>query len=233
MLTITLKDIREHQPCVPGWEKLLAYLGKTRADDKTLPLETILESNGIKDAIWALRAVDEKYDNAVRLFNCKCARYVLDIFEKKYPEDQRPRKAIEASEKYAHGLIGEEELDSAWHTSWGAKTAAKAAAKSAAWAAAEAASCAFAAADCQAAAGASSWAATVAASWAATEAAAWAATEAPSWAATEAASWAAAEAGAKAAAEAAWSFFENELIRLCRLEGEYGEVVQEGGASHA
>lgn len=54
----TLNKIREHSPCKSGWEKLLNTLGKTKADDEELELLTILDSNGIQDAIWCFRAVD-------------------------------------------------------------------------------------------------------------------------------------------------------------------------------
>ena len=41
-----------------GWmEKLLSNLGKTAADDEPLSLITILDSNGLDDAPWCLRAV--------------------------------------------------------------------------------------------------------------------------------------------------------------------------------
>ena len=53
----TLNAIREHSPCCDGWEKLLAHLGKTRADGAPLALATILNSNGLYDALWCLRAL--------------------------------------------------------------------------------------------------------------------------------------------------------------------------------
>ena len=155
MLTTTLKAIKAKGPCEDGWRKLLAGLNKKHSDNKILLLETILEINGIEDAVWALRAIDEKYDNSVRLFNCFCAKYVLDIFEKKYPEDKRARKAIETAEKFAWGEASEEELVAAWSAAWSA-------ARDAAW---------------------------------------------------------------TVARDAAWDHFKQEFIRLCRLEGEYGEVI--------
>jgi len=48
----TLNEIREHSPCKEGWEKLLAHLGKTKADAEPLHLLTVLESNGLDDALW-------------------------------------------------------------------------------------------------------------------------------------------------------------------------------------
>ena len=54
--TTTLAEIRAEGPCREGWEKLLAHLGKTKADDAPLSLLTVLNSNGLDDALWCLRA---------------------------------------------------------------------------------------------------------------------------------------------------------------------------------
>ena len=122
----TLTEIREHSPCTSGWSKLLKSLGKTHADDEPLALEHILDSNGLDDALWALRAV-KGHDKDLRLFACQCARLVLPIYEEKYPEDNRPRKAIEAAEKFALGRIDEAELEKAARAAADATDAARAA----------------------------------------------------------------------------------------------------------
>ena len=109
----TLNEIREHSPCSGGWSKLLKSLDKTHADDEPLAWERILDSNGLDDALWALRAVKGQ-DKALRLFACQCARLVLPIYEKQYPDDNRPRKAIEAAEAFALGQIGKAELEKAY-----------------------------------------------------------------------------------------------------------------------
>ncbi|MCA6423836.1 MAG: hypothetical protein IM568_13640, partial [Flavobacterium sp.] len=51
-MTTTLNKIKAHSPCKDGWDKLLNHLGKTHADDEPLSIATILQSNGIKDALW-------------------------------------------------------------------------------------------------------------------------------------------------------------------------------------
>ena len=53
-------------------------------------------------------------DKIARLFACDCAERTLPIFEKKYPEDKRPRQAIEAARKFANGEATQKELDAAW-----------------------------------------------------------------------------------------------------------------------
>ena len=162
----TLNKIKEHSPCKEGWEKLLDHLNKTQSDDEPLELRTILESNGLDDTIWAFRAVEGK-DKEIRLFAADCAELVLPIYEKHYPNDNRPRLAIQAARDYANGLITIEKL-----------AAARAAARDAAW---------DAAGD---AARAAAWAAARAAAWDAARAAAWDAAWDAAGDAARAAAWA-------------------------------------------
>lgn len=143
----TLNKIKEHSPCKEGWEKLLNYLLKTEADDEVLELRTILESNGVEDTIWAMRAAEGK-NKEIRLFAADCAELVLPIFEKEYPNDDRARKAIQAARDYANALINAEQL-----------AAAENAAADAVWAAWAAWSAGDAARDASDAAGAAAWAA--------------------------------------------------------------------------
>lgn len=91
--TTTLNAIRAKSPCASGWTKLLAHLGKTAADDEPLHLLTILDSNGLDDALWVLQytGCDERLS---RHFGAWCAEQVLHIFEAERPDDQRPRLAI-------------------------------------------------------------------------------------------------------------------------------------------
>lgn len=128
----TLNKIRAHSPCTTGWEKLLRNLGKTKADDEPLALTTILESNGLDDALWCLRAVDG-HEREMRLFGVDCARSVQHLMT-----DKRSLDALDVAERFANGLATQAELAAAW--------AALAAALTAAWAAARAADAAAAAA---------------------------------------------------------------------------------------
>ena len=142
----TLTEIREHSPCSAGWSKLLKSLDKSHADDEPLALEHVLDSNGLDDALWALRAV-KGHEKDLRLFACQCARLALPVFEEKYLEDDRPRKAIEAAEAFALGQIDEDELEKATRAADAATRAAYVAADAATRAAYAAALAAYAAAD--------------------------------------------------------------------------------------
>jgi len=91
--TTTLSRIREAQPCREGWEKLLAHLGKTKADDEPLQLMTVLDSNGLDDALWVLSYAMPD-DRLARHFQAWCAEQVLHIFEAERPNDMRVRDQI-------------------------------------------------------------------------------------------------------------------------------------------
>ena len=124
----TLNKIRAHSPCEEGWEKLLKHLGKTKADDEPLSLLTILDSNGLDDALWCLRAVEGR-DKEIRLYAVWCARQVQHLIQ-----DTRSLAALDVAERYANGEATVEELDAARDAAPGsALGAALGAAWGAAW----------------------------------------------------------------------------------------------------
>jgi hypothetical protein len=67
--------------------------------------------------------VDTWNEKTLRLFAADCAEHVLGIYEKQYPKDDRPRKAIQAARDFANGLI-----DAAAYADYAANAAAAAAA---------------------------------------------------------------------------------------------------------
>ena len=134
MITTTLNHIRSHKPCADGWAKLLKHLGKTCADDEPLPFATILESNGLDDALWCCRA-EPQYAREWRLFAVWCARQVQHLMT-----DQRSIDALDVAERHAIGQATDAELETARAAAWDAAgAAAGAAAEAAAGAAADAA----------------------------------------------------------------------------------------------
>lgn len=76
MITTTLDEIMGHDPCNRGYITLLRGLNKPYAnnDHDPLPLTTILEINGLDDAVWALRCIDQPH--LIRKFAVLCAREV-------------------------------------------------------------------------------------------------------------------------------------------------------------
>lgn len=209
MIYTTLKKIRQFSPCEGGWKQLMTHLNKTKADDEKLDFKTILQAVGIKDTLWCLRTQDFKdyYKFIVRV-----AYSVLPIYENKYPDDNRPRLAIEAVEKFIKGEISKEELKEARAADADAAWNATAAAASLAAAAADAARASWTAADADAA-----WAAAAADAARATAWSAWAAADAAwtadaAWAADAAWSALAADAG-RDTAWSAWGTAEYEKLK--------------------
>ena len=173
--TTTLAAIRAASPCESGWKKLLAALGKTKADSEPLDLLTVLNSNGLDDALWVMSfAMPDA--RLARHFQAWCAEQVLHIFEAVRPDDRRVRDQIEMlrrddatkAERDAARAAAWAARDAAWASAWAsardAAEAARDAADAAAWASAEAAARAAAWASAEAAeaaaeaADASAWA---------------------------------------------------------------------------
>ena len=160
MIYTTLNRIREHSPCADGWRKLLTHLGEI---DLHAPLaySTILDSNGLHDALWCLRA-EPQHSAIWRMFAVRCARRVQHLMT-----DERSILALDVAERHAHGLATDSELDAA-------RAAARAAAWSPAWDAAWS----------------PAWAAAWSPAWAAAWAAVWSPVWATAWGPTWATAWA-------------------------------------------
>ena len=141
---VTLADLRRAGACFDGYNKLVRSIqGRefSEADseresyirfrhDAPIGLTDILESNGLNDALWALRCVPG-VDRDARLFAVWCAREVEHLMT-----DRRSKDALDVAERFANGDATKEEMVAAWDA---AGAAARAAAGAAAWAAARAA----------------------------------------------------------------------------------------------
>lgn len=103
----TLNAINIGQMPAGGGARLLTYLGKTAPDDEPLPLVTILNSNGLEDALWALRTVTGE-DARIRRYAVWCARQVQHLMT-----DPRSVAALDVAERYADGLATDNELHTA------------------------------------------------------------------------------------------------------------------------
>jgi hypothetical protein len=148
--TTTLSRIRDAKPCEDGWAKLLKHLGKTKADDEPLELLTVLESNGLDDALWVLSYAMPD-DRLARHFQAWCVEQVLHIFEARYPDDTRVRDQIamlrndDATDEerfHVRTAVGAAAWDASEDAAWVAARDAAwdvsgAAARAAVWAAAE------------------------------------------------------------------------------------------------
>ena len=143
--TTTLNIIRAARPCEGGWATLLKGLSKTSGDNEPLPLLTILDINGLDDALWCIDA-DPALERIKRHYQAWCAEQVLHLFEAERPGDMRVREQIAmlrnddatpGQRAAARDAAWAAERDAARNAAWDAARAdARAAARNAAWAAA-------------------------------------------------------------------------------------------------
>ena len=127
--TTTLNAIRAANPCADGWTKLLSHLDKIKADDEPLDLLTVLDSNGLDDALWVLSYAMPD-DRLARHFQAWCAEQVVHHFEAERPDDYRVRNQIamlrsdEASDEEraaARAAAWAAARDAAWDAAWAAQ----------------------------------------------------------------------------------------------------------------
>lgn len=118
MITTTLNALVKHGLYAkPGchdtnWHKLLAHLGKTEADDEPLALETILDTNGLCDALSCARVCPE-HDRLWRLFAVWCVRQIEHVLT-----HQRSIAVLDVAERFANGDATKRELDEATHRAY-------------------------------------------------------------------------------------------------------------------
>ncbi len=216
-MIITTDWLKEHNACSEGMD----WFSMQSETDGRAVMESLISAGEIEWANWLItRMLDRKSRIRYAVF---AAEQVLDIFEKQYPKDKRPRIAIESARLVLKNDTPETRAASkdAGESAWASGNADEAAGASS-WAAGAAA---WAAAASAWAAAASAWASGNAA-WAARNAA-WAAGEsteaagASSWAAG-AAAWAAGE-STKAAGNADEVSMKIKIIKhgISLLEGKY------------
>ena len=65
-----------------------------------------------------MSTIDDLTEQEARLIAADFAEHVLWIFEEDYPDDHRPRQAIEAAREFARGEIKEKHLYAARDVAW-------------------------------------------------------------------------------------------------------------------
>lgn len=101
-------------PCDSGVKTALERFDGKHTDETVLSIQEIWSSNGMYDAVWALRAIENR-NAEIQLFACACARLILHTWEWEFPGDFRPRMAIYAAELYAIGIGTYDDLIIARH----------------------------------------------------------------------------------------------------------------------
>ena len=94
-MKLTKKWLKAHSACMGGYEYAINNLiGLTEFET----LGNLMKSKHYDWANWfIIRIMKKKQYLAYAIF---AAKQVVDIYEKKYPDDKRPRLAIEAAEAY-------------------------------------------------------------------------------------------------------------------------------------
>ena len=193
----TIKRIKAFAPCSDGMAALLDFVGADFPEQKKIYFADVLKGDvNISHIFWGLRAAPKSQKDYIEKALCAFACDCAERVLPIYEKSYPTDKRPRSAIKVTRKWLRGEAND-----------AARDEARAAAWDAAR-----DAARD-------AAWTAARDAAWAAARAAA----RAAAW---DAARDAARDAAWAAAWAAAWKHFEAELVRLCRLEGEYGEVVK-------
>ena len=134
MIYTTFSLLHQHDACTDGYRKLARHLGGVDSYGRgtPIPLTVVLDSNGLDDALWCLRATTEPCDRLARLLAVAFAREVQHLMT-----DPRSLAALDVAERYAHGRATDAELGAARVAARdAARAAARDAARAAAWGAA-------------------------------------------------------------------------------------------------
>lgn len=118
--TVTLPALRKAGACVYGYNRVVRAIQGREFTDEDAKLNTyirfahadpisirlIVASNGMDDALWALRCIDNAAnDKDLRLFSVCCARQVEHLMR-----DPRSTNALDVAERHANGKATDREL---------------------------------------------------------------------------------------------------------------------------
>ncbi len=147
--TVTFEILKTFNPCVDALEWAEKTYKPTANVKSEVLIKDLMSKKRYEWANWLIvRLMDKPQYVAYAIY---AAEQVIDIYEKKYPNDVRPRKAIEAAKEYLKNPSEENKCaaaNAARAAARAAANAAYAAADAAAYAAADAAAdAAYAAAD--------------------------------------------------------------------------------------
>jgi hypothetical protein len=135
-LTITKQWLEEQGACSEGQ----AWFLSQRARGLKTVVNNLIKARHLDWANWTVvRFMDQKQQ--VR-YACYAAQTALKNFEEVYPQDNRPRLAIEAALKWVESPTGENRESAAWSaaraaawSAWASAGASAGAAEAAAWSA--------------------------------------------------------------------------------------------------
>ena len=118
MLHTSLTLLKQHGACTSGYRKVIKYLGGAKAAHAygLIPLTVVLDSNGLDDALWCLRAVppeeEAERDVLARLYSCDCVEAILNLDAAVGP-DGKSEQLILVARRFALGLATRRKLNAA------------------------------------------------------------------------------------------------------------------------
>lgn len=134
--TITIDQLMSWKPCYSRAQVEEIANGRTEMS----VMDILRLDIPIRDKLWVVLREDVLGARLLCLVSCLFAEHVLPMYEKAYPDDNRPRQAIEVARRYADGNATDDELDAVRTVAHGAIMAfANIDAREAAWYAAQAA----------------------------------------------------------------------------------------------
>jgi len=109
MKKVTASDVMSWGPCNPPYTR--EYVEQLFAGRETIDaLDVLAMDIPYDDMLWAVLREDMLSERTLRLAAATFAASVLDVFEREYPADRRPREAVEAAYLYADEEITASEL---------------------------------------------------------------------------------------------------------------------------
>lgn len=109
-MIIDKQFLKSLEPCIDRWKNYLEHYSEwsgTRLE--FLELEKISD----RDKLWVMLRPETLSEKQLHLLACDFAESVLHFFENEYPDDRRPRQAIEAKRRWVSGEISDSELQTA------------------------------------------------------------------------------------------------------------------------
>ncbi|MFH0983537.1 MAG: hypothetical protein V2A79_18640, partial [Planctomycetota bacterium] len=119
--------VNDPVPCERGYHlcregDLVVWLGPTIWEAEIKEGAVVVEADDkvVVSAARLVRRVETWTETTARLFSGDCAERSLPLFERAWPDDHRPRKAIDAARAFARGEITAAARDAAGDAAWDA-----------------------------------------------------------------------------------------------------------------
>src|SRR5574343_604637 len=114
-MILTIDKLKDINACQSGKNWFLDY-SKTGSMDADTTIRELIAQNKLDWANWTIARLLSNDDKVI--YAIFAAREVLYLYENKYPEDLRPRKAIEAGENYLKDKTPAAAADAAAAAAW-------------------------------------------------------------------------------------------------------------------